>query len=110
MKRAELTEQLIANTTFPPGKRSFLMWDTKTTGLALRVTEKLKSFVFEAKGKLTITNTIGVWEEMSLDAARSEASRLQNLLDQGHDPRELWCTFEPDELDPDEWNWVPLQK
>jgi integrase len=49
-----------------------------------------KSFVFEGKlDRATIRRTIGSTGAWTIESARKEANRLQALLDQGIDPREL---------------------
>lgn len=70
------------------GKQTFL-WDTDAPGLAVRATSGSKSFIFESRlngKKLRIT--IGDVRAWGIDDARSEARRLQTLIDKGTDPRE----------------------
>ena len=56
----------------------------------MRATAGAKSFIFEMKyQRQTIRRTIGDVRAWQLDDARIEANRLQTLVDQGIDPREL---------------------
>ncbi len=70
--------------------QSFLWCDT-VPGLAVRVTANgAKSYIFQAKvdGK-TMRSTIGTVQAWGIDAAQAEARRLQILIDQGEDPRQV---------------------
>jgi integrase len=88
MPKARLTPERIR--TFATDKPQAFLWDATTPGLAVRATAAgSKSFVFQ--GKLhgqAIRITIGDVRAWNLDRARTEARRLQTLLDQGIDPRE----------------------
>lgn len=91
MKRVKLTPERIAKATCLAGKQQAFMWDTESPRLAVRTTAKgAKSFIFEGKlDRATIRRTIGDIRVWNLDDARKEANRLQALIDQGIDPREL---------------------
>lgn len=71
------------------GKNQIFYWDMDTTGLSVRVTQnENRSYIFQgrASGK-SLRITIGDVNIWSLDDARKEARRLQQLCDQGIDPR-----------------------
>ena len=90
MKRERLTLTRIAAFECPAGSKQVFLWDTDAPRLAVRATTGAKSFVFESKldGK-TIRKTIGDVRAWNLDDARNEARRLQTMVDQGDDPREI---------------------
>ncbi|AFL76412.1 tyrosine-type recombinase/integrase [Thiocystis violascens] len=70
------------------GAQVFL-WDVDAPGLGVRVTAGSKAFIFE--GRLEgrrMRITIGDVRVLDIDKARSEARRLQTLIDQGIDPRD----------------------
>lgn len=71
------------------GKNQIFYWDLDAAGLSVRVTQnENRSYVFQgrASGK-SLRITIGDVNVWSLDDARKEARRLQQLCDQGVDPR-----------------------
>jgi len=70
--------------------QSFLWCDT-VPGLAVRATANgAKSYIFQAKvGGKTMRSTIGTVQVWGIDAAQAEARRLQILIDQGEDPRQV---------------------
>lgn len=94
--RENLTAGRVAGFACPPGKAQAFLWDTKTAGLALRVTAAgARAYVFQSRlqGGASVRVTIGeplgedgrgTW---SIPDARAEARRLQALIDKGHDPR-----------------------
>ena len=90
MKRERLTPDRIRRFDCPPESKQAFLWDTEAPRLAVRVTPGSKSFIFESKlARQTIRRTIGDVRAWILDDARTEARRLQTLVDQGIDPREL---------------------
>jgi hypothetical protein len=90
MQRDRLTKQRIDDFKSPDGKQQAFLWDTVAPRLAVRATVRAKSFIFEAKlNRQTIRRTIGDVRAWNLDNARAEANRLQTMIDQGNDPREL---------------------
>lgn len=90
MQRERLTPDRIRRFICPADSKQVFLWDTDAPRLAVRATAGAKSFIFEAKlNRQTIRRTIGDVRAWSLDAARAEARRLQTLIDQGIDPREL---------------------
>lgn len=73
------------------GKQQSIYWDAKTPGFGLRVTAAgARAYIFESRlfGK-TIRVTIGDARAWDLGRARTEASRLRTLIDDGKDPREV---------------------
>lgn len=88
--RARLTIQRISKATCPAGKSQDFIFDTESPRLAVRVTPTgKKTFIFETKlNRKTIRRTIGTCAAWNLDDARTEANRLQRLIDKGIDPRE----------------------
>lgn len=103
MERERLTPGRIRDFKCPAGTKQAFLFDTDAPRLAVRATAGAKSFVFEAKlNRQTIRVTIGsveAWpledvvdkktKEVTQKGARQEARRLQTLVDQGIDPREL---------------------
>lgn len=73
-----------------PQSQRYLLLDTRTVGLALKVEPSgKKTFVFEYRllGRTSQRCTIGRYgEPWTLDMARKEAGRLRGLVDQGIDP------------------------
>lgn len=93
MARAKLTAGRIRDFQYvptPKQSQQFLR-DTETPGLAVRVTSGTKAFIFQSRLKdgSTIRRTIGDVRTWNLEEARLESRRLQILIDQGADPREL---------------------
>ena len=91
MPSVRLTTGRIRDFQSTSGKPQEFLRDTETPGLGVRVTVGAKAFIFQSKLKngSTIRTTIGDVRAWSLDEARTEARRLQTLVDQGIDPREL---------------------
>lgn len=86
----ELTAGRIERLACPGGKDQAFLRDSKAPGLRVRVTPSgKKAFIFEAKlHRKNIRETIGDVRSWSIEAARSEANRMQVLVDSGRDPRE----------------------
>ena len=91
MQREKLTPERIRRFQCPPEAKQAFLFDTEAPRLAVRATiAGAKSFVFEAKlNRTTIRTTIGDVRAWILEDARSEARRLQTLVDQGKDPRQI---------------------
>lgn len=90
MARERLTTERIRRFAHAgTGPNQAFMWDSEVPRLAVRVTKNgAKSFIFETKmSRRTIRRTIGSVSDWTVEAARSEARRLQTLVDQGIDPR-----------------------
>ena len=89
MQRERLTPDRIRRFACPEGTAQAFLWDTEAPRLAVRATAGAKAYVFESKlNRRTIRATIGDVRAWCLDDARTEARRLQTLVDQGIDPRE----------------------
>lgn len=90
MQRERLTSERIRKLELPSNIKQVFLWDTEAPRLAVRATAGSKSFIFESKlNRGTIRRTIGDVRAWVLEDARNEARRLQTLIDQGIDPREL---------------------
>lgn len=91
MTKAKLTAARIRDFDCPPDRAQAFLRDTDTQGLGVRATKGTKAFIFQSKLKdgSTIRSTIGDIRTWSLNSAKEEARRLQRLIDQGIDPREL---------------------
>lgn len=89
MQRERLTLERIRRFICPPNAKQVFLWDTEAPRLAVRATAGAKSFTFESKlNRQTIRVTIGDVRTWGLDDARTEARRLQTLVDKGIDPRQ----------------------
>jgi integrase len=91
MSRINLTAGAILKFTCPPDKAQAFLRDAASPGLGVRATKGSKAFIFQAKladGR-TMRTTIGDVRTWGIDDARREARRLQMLIDQGQDPREV---------------------
>ncbi len=73
-----------------PIDQAFL-WDARTPGLGLRATVSgAKTYIFQAKlNGSTIRVTIGDPRSWTIDRAQKAARDLQQLIDDGKDPREV---------------------
>lgn len=89
--KVKLTAGRISDFQCQEGKAQSFLWCDTVSGLAVRATSNgAKSYIFQAKvrGKsmrLTIGD-VGAW---SIAQAQAEARRLQTLIDQGDDPRQV---------------------
>ncbi|MCL1619363.1 Arm DNA-binding domain-containing protein, partial [Ralstonia pseudosolanacearum] len=91
MEKQNFTAARVGGLQYEPGKSQTIFWDAKTPGFGLRVTAAgARAYVFESRlfGK-TIRLTIGDARAWDLGRARTEASRLKTLVDDGKDPREV---------------------
>ena len=88
--RKELTPASVRKLT-PPTDGRIYVFDTNPKCLCVRVTHTgAKSFVFAGKLKgIPLRITIGATDIWSLDDARREARRLQVIVDNGDDPRQV---------------------
>ena len=92
MARVKLTAGRIANFQCPTGKAQVFLHCVEVSGLGVRATpnSKRKRFIFESRVKgRTMRVTIGEVSAWSITDAQIEARRLQTLIDQGHDPRQV---------------------
>lgn len=88
MPKLLLTDKLISSVRAARGERLEL-WDLKTSGLCLRVTERgLKTFVlrYRAADGSQPRFKLGRFPNMSLRAARIEAGRVRGEVEDGRDP------------------------
>lgn len=103
MGKVKLTAGRIEAFACPNDKYQAFLWDSDTSGLAVRATAGAKAYIFQGRlnGK-SMRITIGDVKAWSLEeyrhpktgevitpGARQEARRLQTLIDQGRDPREV---------------------
>ena len=89
--KVKLTAGRIADFKSDEGRAQSFLWCADVKGLAVRATSTgAKSYIFQAKVKgksmrLTIGD-VGAW---SIAKAQAEARRLQTVIDQGDDPRQV---------------------
>src|SRR3546814_4432980 len=103
MAKVKLTAGRIEAFTCPADKPQAFLWDADVNGLAVRATAGAKAYIYQGrlKGK-SLRVTIGdvrIWSleeyrhpktgEIITPGARPEARRLQAIIDQGRDPREV---------------------
>src|SRR5687768_879127 len=92
MAKAKLTAGRIERFHCPEDKEQSFLWCDETLGLGVRATagSARKRYIFQAKvnGK-SMRVTIGDVSAWSIAKAQAEARRLQVLIDQGHDPRQV---------------------
>ncbi|MFU8927226.1 tyrosine-type recombinase/integrase [Acinetobacter puyangensis] len=88
--KLKFTTNKVTKLDKPEGsKNQIFYWDIDTPGLSVRVTQnENRSYIFQGRvsGK-SLRITIGDVNTWALDDARKEARRLQQLCDQGIDPR-----------------------
>ena len=92
MAKVKLTAGRIASFNCKEGKGQDFLWCNAVPGLGVRATagSKNKRYIFQAKVKgKSMRVTIGDVRAWSIEKAQEEARRLQVLIDQGHDPRQL---------------------
>ena len=90
-KKVKLTAGKIAGLQCDEGKTRIYLWCNEVKGFGVIATVAgSKSFIFQAKinGK-SMRLTIGGVNVWSISDAQAEARRLQTLIDQGNDPRQL---------------------
>jgi hypothetical protein len=90
MARVNFTAGRISNFTLSAGAEQAFLWDSDTKTLAVRATAKAKAYIFQSRfnGK-SLRVTIGSLKDWSIDRASAEARRLQTLIDQNQDPRQV---------------------
>lgn len=93
MARVKITSGTIDKAVCEVGKSAQFIWDSEAPGLGLRVTPAgTKRYIFQAKVKKqreVVRVKIGDVRSWSIDEARTEARRLKQLMDGGHDPRQV---------------------
>ena len=90
-KKVELTSGKIAKFKCDEGKARTYLWCKEVKGLGIiATTAGSKSYIFQTKicGK-SMRLTIGAVNVWSIGNAQKEARRLQFLIDQGKDPRQV---------------------
>jgi len=90
MAKVKFTSGRVDSFRCESGKGQSFLWDANSP-LGLRATSTgSKSYIYQAKirGK-TLRLTIGNIDSWSIDAATKEARRLQRLVDEGKDPRQV---------------------
>jgi len=89
--KVKLTAGRIADFQCPDGKTQAFLWCSDPAGLAVRATiNRAKSYIFQAKVKgKSMRVTIGDIKAWTIEGAKTEARRLQVLIDQGYDPRQV---------------------
>lgn len=92
MAKVNLTTNRISDFQCADDKKQEFLWCSEVKGLAVRATagSTIKRYIYQSriKGK-TIRLTIGKVDVWSIKAAKEEARRLQIIIDQGDDPREV---------------------
>jgi integrase len=88
--RFHFTPERLRQATCPASKQQQLYWDDSPRCLGIRITANgAKTFIFEYRLKdKNARYSIGRADSWDLKGARQEASRLQQLVDSGIDPRE----------------------
>jgi integrase len=90
MARVKLTKTRIEKVELPAGATQVFLWDSETPQLAARITSGRKAYIFQSRldGR-SLRVTIGKVATWAIEKARIECRRLQTLIDQGKDPREV---------------------
>ncbi|KAA6124491.1 tyrosine-type recombinase/integrase [Cupriavidus cauae] len=91
MARVTLTAGRVQSFQCAEGASQSFLWDNDPPQLAVRATANgAKAFVFQGKIRgRTVRLTIGGVRIWGIDEARKEARRLQQLIDDGKDPRQV---------------------
>lgn len=88
MSRVKLTAGRVRDFTLRPEQQQSFLWDTEAPWLAIRATVQAKVFIFQSRIEgSSVRVKIGDCDAWDIDQARTEARRLQTLIDQGTDPR-----------------------
>lgn len=92
MAKIKLTAGRLQSFQCPTGTAQAFLWCGEVHGLGVRATTNSprKRYVFQSKVKgQSVRVTIGDVSAWSIAEAQAEARRLQVLIDQGHDPRQV---------------------
>lgn len=92
MSKVKLTAGRIEKFRCEKGKNQSFLWCAEVPGLGVRATlnSDEKRYIFQAKiNKQTMRVTIGKVSVWSIPGAQTEARRLQILIDNGKDPRQV---------------------
>ncbi len=89
MARVKLTAGRVRDFELGPGQRQSFLWDSLAPGLAVRASAQAKVYVFQSRlaDGASIRLKIGDVDAWGIEQARTEARRMQTLIDQGIDPR-----------------------
>lgn len=89
--KVKLTAGRIAGFKCPKDKTQAFFWSDDPLGLAVRVTETgAKAYIYQTKIQgQSARLTIGKVSAWGIEDAKAEARRLQILVDQGEDPRQV---------------------
>ena len=90
--KVELTAPRISAFKCSKGNAQAFLWCAKVKGLGVRATSNspVKRYIFQAKvNGHSMRMTIGDVSAWSIPQAQAEARRLQVLIDQGNDPRQV---------------------
>ena len=89
--KVKLAAGRIAGFECPKDKTRAYLWCNEVKGLGIIATATgAKSYIFQAKVKgQSIRVTIGKVSVWGIDTAQKEARRLQTMIDQGDDPRQV---------------------
>jgi len=89
--KVKLTAGRIAAFHCPKDKDQIFLWCSDPAGLAIRATiNGAKSYIYQVKiGGKSARLTIGNVKAWSIEGAKTEARRLQVLIDGGFDPRQV---------------------
>jgi integrase len=90
-EKVKLTAGRIAGFECPKDKQQTFLWSNDPLGLAVRAYPSgAKAFIFQAKVKgQTMRLTIGDVKVWGIAKAEAEARRLQTVIDNGNDPRQV---------------------
>ena len=92
MAKVKFTAGGVASFKCDEGQKQAFLWCDSVPGLAVRATaaSRENKYVFQArvsgKSMRLVIGNVSVW---AIDAAQAEARRLQILIDQGEDPRQV---------------------
>jgi integrase len=92
MAKVKLTAGRIEKFKCEEGKTQSFLWCAEVPGLGIRATPdtKAKRYIFQSKVKgQSMRVTIGKVSAWSIQKAQAEARRLQIMIDNGDDPREV---------------------
>ena len=91
MARVRFTAGRVAGFKCDEGKNQSFLWSSDVPGLAIRATANgAKSYIFQAKlNSRSLRVTIGDTKSWGIDEAQAEARRLQVMVDNGDDPRQV---------------------
>lgn len=85
--KVRLTPKRVDDLPHPEKGKSFT-WDEISHGLGVLTSPKRKNYIFEGRfNKRTIRITIGNTSSWTIEDARKRATEIQQLIDQGVDPR-----------------------